>query len=410
MVRGGAVGVSEAVTDPAGTLEIINVGGVVTGELGTPILPASRLVCRDGLIVELDDGPASVENSTILDGNGAIAVPGLIDSHVHSVFGDWTPRQNALGWIESSMHGGVTMMMSASEVHLPGRPSDPVGVKALAITAQRAFANYRPGGVKVLAGALILEPGLEAQDFAELAAAGVWLAKVGFGAFAAQRDAAPLVRLAQEHGFVVMNHTGGASIPSSSPVTIDDVLALGCDIVGHANGGTTALADEDLPRLFDAPGVIQLVQAGNLRSSLRILELAQERDGLERVVLATDTPTGTGVMPLGMLKTVVEIASLSGVDVIDALALACGNNGRVLRRPEGVLAPGRPADVVLLQAPLGGAFDDPLASMQHGDLPGIAAVIVDGAVRALRSRNTPAPSREARLRSRQGEPRQGIVS
>ncbi len=141
------------------------------------------------------------------------------------------------------MHGGVTMMMSASEVHLPGRPRDRAGVKALALAAQRAYATFRPGGVKVLAGSLILEPDVRPEDFEELAAEGVWLAKVGFGAFERPADAAPLVRAAQAAGFVVMNHTGGASIPGSAPVSVDDVLALGCDIVGHANGGPTALPD-----------------------------------------------------------------------------------------------------------------------------------------------------------------------
>jgi enamidase len=199
---------------------------------------------------------------------------------------------------------------------------------------------------------------------------------------------------------VVMNHTGGASIPESSPVGIEDVLALGCDIIGHANGGTTALPDADLPRLFDAPGAIQLVQAGNLRSSLRIVELAKERDALERIVLATDTPTGTGVMPLGMIKTVCEISSLGGVSATDALAMACGNNGEVLRRPEGVLEPGRPADLSLLFAPLGSAHIDPLACIEGGDIPGIAAVVIDGEVRALRSRNTPAPDGACTLSAR----------
>ena len=236
-------------------------------------------------------------------------------------------------------------------------------------------------------------------DFAELAAEGVWLAKVGFGAFERQGDAAPLVRAAQAAGFVVMNHTGGASIPGSSAVTIDDVLALGCDIIGHANGGTTALPDADLPALFDAPGAIQLVQAGNLRSSLRILSLARERDAVERIVLATDTPTGTGVMPLGMLKTVAEISSLGELPATDAIALATGNNANVLRRPEGVLATGAPADVVLLQPPLGGAAGTALAAIELGDLPGICAVVIEGRVRALRSRNTPAPAREATLRT-----------
>ena len=225
------------------------------------------------------------------------------------------------------MHGGVSMMMSASEVHLPGRPRDRVGVKALAIAAQRAFSTFRPGGRQ---GAWRLADHRAgtgaAADFAELARDGVWLAKVGFGDFASQAEAAPLVRAAQAAGFVVMNHTGGASIPDSSPVTIDDVLALGCDIIGHANGGTTALPDADLPALFDAPGAIQLVQAGNLRSSLRIIELAQERDALDRIVIATDTPTGTGVMPLGMIKTVCELASLGGLSATDALAMASGPN------------------------------------------------------------------------------------
>jgi enamidase len=378
------------------SLQIVGLGGVVSGRLGAPLLPVGALRCEEGMVTALSSASGGAD--TVLDAQGAIAIPGLIDSHVHVVFGDWTPRQSALGWIESSMHGGVSMMMSASEVHLPGRPRDREGVKALALTAQRAFAELRPGGVKVLAGSVIIEPGLEAEDFTWLAGQGVWLAKVGFGAFARQADAAPLVRAAQAAGFVVMNHTGGASIPDSSPVTIEDVLALGCDIIGHANGGTTALPDADLPLLFEAPGAIQLVQAGNLRSSLEIVRLARERGALERIVLATDTPTGTGVMPLGMLKTVVELSALGGLAAGDAIALATSHNARVLRRSEGVLEEGRPADVVLIAPPLGGAFDDPLASIEHGDIPAVSAVVIDGELRALRSRNTPAPAFAAVLR------------
>ena len=374
--------------------EIHNLDGLVTGRLGEPPRPVDSLRIENGRITALR---ACGNADTVLDGAGSVAIPGLIDSHVHVVFGDWTPRQSALGWIESSMHGGVSMMMSASEVHLPGRPSDRAGVKALAVAAQRAFSAYRPGGVKVLAGSLIIEPSVQPEDFAELAAEGVWLAKVGFGAFEHQAQAAPLVRAAQAAGFVVMNHTGGASIPGSSPVTIADVLALGCDIIGHANGGTTALPDANLAQLFDAPGAIQLVQAGNLRSSLRIVELAIERDALDRIVLATDTPTGTGVMPLGMIKTVVEMASLTALSASDAIALASGNNAAVLRREEGVLDVGRPADIVLIQPPLGGTATQALAAIEYGDIPGIAAVIIDGELRALRSRNTPAPTRQAHI-------------
>jgi len=383
------------------SLRITGLGGLVSGRIGVAAAPVESVLIEDGVIAALDTGG---EADRELDAGGAIAIPGLIDSHAHVVFGDWTPRQSALGWIESSMHGGVSMMMSASEVHLPGRPRDRVGVKALAITAQRAFADFRPGGVKVLAGSVIVEPALAPADFEELAAAGVGLAKVGFGDFASQADAAPLVRAAQAAGMVVMNHTGGASIPDSSPVTIEDVLALGCDIIGHANGGPTALPDADLERLFEAPGAIQLVQAGNLRSSLAIVEIAKRAEALDRIVLATDTPTGTGVMPLGMIKTVCEIASLGGLAATDALAMASGSNGAVLRRPEGVLEVGRPADMALAFAPLGSAHPDPLTCIERGDIPGIAAVLIDGELRALRSRNTPAPDGACTLREREGAP------
>ena len=70
-------------------------------------------------------------------------------------------------------------------------------MKALAVAAQQAFENFRPGGVKVMAGSVIIEPTLEPEDFADLQGEGVWLAKVGFGDFNPQADAAPLVRAAR---------------------------------------------------------------------------------------------------------------------------------------------------------------------------------------------------------------------
>ena len=82
--------------------------------------------------------------TTIIDAKGTAVAPGLIDSHVHPVAGDWTPRQNQLGWIDSFLHGGVTTMISAGEVHMPGRPRDIVGLKALAITAQRTSPTFAP--------------------------------------------------------------------------------------------------------------------------------------------------------------------------------------------------------------------------------------------------------------------------
>jgi len=128
-----------------GKLVITNIGLLLTGALEAPMLDADTIVAEAGRIVAIgkradcDIGEASVS----IDAHGCAVSPGLIDSHVHPVFGDWTPRQGQFGWIDSCLHGGVTTMVSAGEVHLPGRPRDIVGVKALAITAQRAYENFR---------------------------------------------------------------------------------------------------------------------------------------------------------------------------------------------------------------------------------------------------------------------------
>ena len=130
-------------------LVVRNIGLLLSGDLKQPILDADSVIAIDGVIHAIGkERELDAEGATsVIDANGTALVPGLIDSHVHPVAGDWTPRQNQLGWIDSCLHGGVTTMISAGEVHLPGRPKDIVGIKALAITAQRSFAALRPSGV-----------------------------------------------------------------------------------------------------------------------------------------------------------------------------------------------------------------------------------------------------------------------
>ena len=166
-------------------LVIRNIGLILSGYLGHPILDADTVVVIDGRIAAVGrEKDIDTEGAAhLIDAKGMALAPGLIDSHVHPVFGDWTPRQNQIGWIDSCLHGGVTTMISAGEVHMPGRPKDVVGLKAMAITAQRAFPTFRPGGVKVHAGAPVIEHGMVEEDFKALAEAGVTLlGEVGLGA------------------------------------------------------------------------------------------------------------------------------------------------------------------------------------------------------------------------------------
>src|SRR6186997_3207068 len=166
---------------------ISNIGTLVTGDIDAPIADADSILIEDGRIAAVGrgltpDAGAGDGPTQLIDAKGTTAFPGLIDSHAHPVFGDYTPRQQMSNFIESGLHGGVTTVISAGEVHLPGRPKDVVGLKALAIVAAKAYGNLRPAGVKVRAGAPILELGLEEHDFAEMAAAGVTLVgEIGLG-------------------------------------------------------------------------------------------------------------------------------------------------------------------------------------------------------------------------------------
>ncbi|MDH3673492.1 MAG: amidohydrolase family protein, partial [Gammaproteobacteria bacterium] len=251
-------------------IALVNIGTLVSGVWRQPFIEGDSLLMSEGSLAAV----GSVDSTDIdgadlvVDVGGMTVIPGLIDSHVHITFGDYTPRQKAVGFLESYLHGGITSCISASEIHVPGRPSDPAGVAALALAAQRSFQTYRPGGMRVYAGSVIMEPGLTEQHFQTLASEGVWLAKVGFGAFAKPVDVTPIVKAAQKHGFKVMCHTGGASIPGSQPITADDLLTMQPDIAGHCNGGPIALADEGLERVIkESQMALQIAQAGNIRSS-----------------------------------------------------------------------------------------------------------------------------------------------
>jgi enamidase len=384
------------------TLGLVNIGAVATGVLDAPRADADAILVEDGRIAAMGGAARAGASGAdvVVDCQGTTVIPGLIDSHCHVVLGDYTPRQKTVDFLDSYVHGGITSVVSAGEgVHAPGRPHDPVAAKALAIAAAKCFAHFHPNGMKVIAGSVVLEPGLTDEDFTEMARAGVRHAKYGFGGYADPRDGEPEVRRAQKHGLCVMSHSGGTSIPGSSPISHEVLLHLRPDVCGHVNGGTTSLADEGLRRLVgETDMTLQIVQAGNLRSALHIVGLAREAGALGRVCLASDTPTGTGVMPMGVIKTVCELASLGGLAPAEALALATGNNARAFRLATGTLAVGQPADLLVCDAPVGSVAADALGAIARGDIPGISCVIIDGQVRVGRSRNSPLAKRLATFR------------
>ena len=201
--------------------------------------------------------------------------------------------------------------------------------------------------MKVHGGAVVIEPVLTDDDFQEIARQGVRLAKFGFGAYDDPADGLPQVRAAQAAGIKVMCHSGGASIPGSKPITVDHLLLLRPDVCGHINGGPTSLDEAGLLTLVNETDLIlQFVQAGNLRSAIEITRAVREAGAERRVILGSDTPTGTGVIPLAIMKTMAELCSLAGVEPEVAWAWATGNTRDVYDLASGKIEVGRPADLL----------------------------------------------------------------
>ncbi len=380
---------------------IVNLGCILSGSWREPWVEGDRILSVDGqleAVGTVSDADVA-EADVVIDADGATAAPGFIDSQVHNTFGDYTPRQKTVGFLESYLHGGTTTAISASEVHVPGRPKDPEGVKALALAAQRCFADYRPGGMRVFAGSVILEPGLVRSDFEELRAKGVWLAKAGFGAVKTPFDYAPMTRAAREAGLITTVHTGGASIPGSAAITADHLIAMNPHVSFHINGGPVAMPDPDYERIvLETDIALQVCTAGNLRTMILCARLAHQHNAFDRFLIATDTPTGSGIMPLGMMYSMINLAALTDFPPEWFIGAATGNVADVYGLNSGYLRAGRDADIVLLDAPVGGTQGTALASMKNGDIAAVCGVISGGVPRFVgKSRNTPAGIRNVRV-------------
>jgi enamidase len=378
---------------------IKNAGLVLSGDVENPILDADSIIIKDGLIAETGHGLNAPADAQVIDANGCAVTPGLIDSHCHVVLGDYTPRQQMQGFLDSSLHGGVTTAISAGEVHLPGRPKDPAGTKALAILAAKAWANFRPGGMKVLGGSVILEKGLTEADFDEMAREGVKVVgEIGLGSVKDPQEAAVMCEWAKARGMVVMMHSGGTSIPGSSVVGADQITVTKPSVISHINGGPTAMGVDEARRVIEqTDAAVEIVQCGNVKRVMQVCEIIKERKEEHRLILGNDAPSGTGVVTLGILRNISWLAALGGMDPAVAVCAATGNTAKLYGLNRGRIAKGLEADLVFMDAPMGSVGTDLLSSLTEGDTPGVSFIMVDGKIVAQKSRNTPPPVRKAAI-------------
>lgn len=282
-------------------------------------------------------------------------------------------------------------MVSAGEVHVPGLPCDRVGAIAMAIAAQRSFSKCRPSGVKMEAGAPLLCEQFTESDFTDLFSEGIrHLGEVGIGSVGSPSHAAELVKLARRQGITSITHTGGPSISTSRRMGPQEVLEIAPDIVGHVNGGYTALAPRDIRCICEGClAALEIVHNGNEVAAVLTLNYARELNQLDRVVIGTDSPAGCGVPALGMFRTVALLCGFGDVPPETAVCFATGNTAKVRKLNRGVIAVGREGDLIVTSAPLGGAQTTVLGCLSYGNLPSVTAVLIDGELVVEQSANSP---------------------
>jgi enamidase len=390
---------------PLTTTLITNVGTLATGRLEDPVVRDTTLVIEDGVISAVG-GDASAPDR-VIDAAGLTVIPGLVDGHVHPTFGEWTPAQDAIGWVHNYLHGGTTTMVSAGELHVPGLPFDgldPDLVMGLAILSKATTGRVSPSGVKLHAGTVLLIPGLTEAHFDQMVERGLKHVKFIFYPWdgGPEGEAEQYVTWARDRDIVVKIHSGGVSRSGSSRVAGYEVVTrVGPDVIGHISGGPIPMPDEEIRAVIDdvPNAAIEVCSAMNYRATKVVVDHMVETNQLGRLTLGTDTPGGTGVIPRGMLRNICYLSGVCELDPVAAVAAATHNTARAHRVPGGLISPGEPADLVVCGPITGSRGEDALESFALGDLPGISMVIVDGEpLVSPRSEQTPPPKRLAELR------------
>ncbi|RLB02104.1 MAG: adenosine deaminase [Deltaproteobacteria bacterium] len=382
------------------TILIRNISRIVTGDISNPVHEADSIYIENGYFKEI--GTTKKEADLIIDASGMVVCPGFIDSHVHPVCGGYTPVQQCLDWITPYLHCGTTSMVSAGELHVPGLnvlTADARYFKYLAILSRQWYST-RFANVKLEAGTVILLPGLSEMDFDELAEFRCKNVKFIYFPYDRMDEAKQYVAWAKKRGMVVKIHSGGVSRSGVNiPADAEVIFQLSPDIVAHICGGPIPMTFQDIKEVISSRSFwIEICYCGNLTLVPKVIDLCVEAGVLDRVILGTDTPSGTGVTPRGLMRLIALIAAHSDLSPEMAICMATGNTARAHRLDTGFIQEGKPADLLILDSVPGSEGKSPLDNLHIGNLVAIALVMIDGQVIISgRTEQLPPPERQITL-------------
>ena len=379
---------------------IKNIGLIVTGDIDKPTRDESKILVKNGMIkkIGVEKDIKDNEADTVIDADGMMLIPGLIETHAHITFHDYSVICQATNWMENLAYCGVTTLISEG-LHAWGLGryyDDPVATKANTITEATIYKRWMPGSaLKVVGGALILVSGLKKKDFEEMDNAGVKLiAEIGGGGLSEPKDIVTYIKWARELGWHVAAHASPCSIPGSSHMSPEKIIEIDPDKVAHLSGGSTALSWGEINEIIDKTRrdcALELSAQSNTRMVLKIVEYANEKGQLDRVIMGSDQAVGFGLQWGSLWLLMSQVASMTNVPPENVVAMATGNSARHFNKfvdmNRGIIEVGTEADIAIVDKPHGSAAKDFLDAMRHGDCCAPALVMVDGRVIAIKGRD-----------------------
>lgn len=364
---------------PAGSVLIRNIGSLLSGDISHPLLSGSSVYVEGGVIAEIG---IEKEAELVIDARGKLLSPGLWDGHHYPYFGDHTPQFEARGYLERTIRGGTTSLVSAGTRDIPGRPHDAYGSKYLAILSAKSWKHDRPHEIKIHAGTVIAEPGLSEADFKQLAGAEV--RRISFLEPLDADEARQCAGLARAAGLTVMARGDGEPLVRGAGTAAEALDVIQPDVVYGLNDATAPLPMDSVQKLLEHGSAALGVSAvGNLNVASRLVHMARERGALQRIVLGTGTPSPAGVLPGGVQSLVGALAVGGGLKPEEAMALASGNVARAYGLPGGLVSAGQPADLVLFGLADHTSYKGELAAIADGGSLRAEAVLMDGRVEVL---------------------------
>lgn len=378
---------------------IRNIGCMYSGDITHPILDANSILIEDGKIADIGIDLIATD-ADVYDAAETTVMPCLIDSHVHVAISEWTPRQGAMQWLDFYAASGITGIISAGETHVPGRPSDAQGVKALAVLTQKIFQKLRPGGAKVYAGAIIPVIGLTEQDFKDLADIGVnHTGEIGLGNAVDPETAGPIVEWGRKYGVRTLTHTGGTFLAGSAGMNAERILNIAPDVICHVAGGGIPIEGmrmltERLPAYME----ICAVNKSNPKFIQALIDILRENDAFSRLIIGTDSPSGYGIFPHGVWEVMALLCGMCNLEPEIAVAAGSGNTATCYNIKSNMIKQGYAADLIICDAPWGAEQNTATESLCAGTVPGVSMIFVDGEILASGSKVNTAPPKRAVIR------------